>query len=57
MDLVLFEDGAHGVVAADHAFVVGILEVVRADIDPYSFDSLGPRELEVLSEKVSRDDD
>lgn len=45
MDLVLLEDGAHGVVAADHAFVIWVLEVVFADVGPYSFDRLGARQL------------
>lgn len=45
MDLVLLEDGSHGIVTADHTFVVWVLEVVFADVGPYSLDGLGAREL------------
>lgn len=41
MDLVLLEDGTHRVVAADDAFVVGILEIVGPHVGPYPLHGLG----------------
>lgn len=47
MYLVLFEDGSHCIVAAYHSLVTGILQVTRANVFPYTFDSLGSRELQL----------
>ena len=51
VDFILLEDSTHGVVTSDHSFVVGILKIVGADIDPYPFDGLRSRELDFLSAK------
>jgi len=44
VDAVLFEDGAHGVVAADLALVGGVLEVAQLDVFPDFLDGLGAGE-------------
>lgn len=40
MNLILLEYSSHCVVTTDHAFVVGVLQAVLADICPYPFHSL-----------------
>jgi hypothetical protein len=41
VDAILFENGAHGVVAANLALVAGVLQVARFDVFPYFLDDLG----------------
>ena len=40
VDAVLLEDSAHGIVAADLALVVGVLQVACFDVLPYLLDGL-----------------
>ena len=50
MDLVLFEDGSHCVVAAYLSLVARVLQIVLSNVLPYAFDCLGPRKLLLVSD-------
>jgi hypothetical protein len=45
VDTVLLENSAHSIVAADLAFIVGILEISLFDVIPNLLDGLGARQL------------
>lgn len=49
MNFLLLEHSTHGVVAANHSTIIGILEIMGSNISPYSFDSLWPGKLVGIS--------